>query len=508
MGNPALHARRTMTEFELKLEVPTVQWKALEAAVRRGKVVQQRLQARYYDTPDQALAARGVVVRLRKEGRHWVQTAKAPGSRPLERLEHNVTLGGRGMPLLDLARHDDAPVGDCLRQALKLTHNEAFPDLALVHETDILRLTRRVRTDGALVALALDRGRVKAGGQTAPIRELEIEFKQGPPASAVALAQTWCLKHKLWLSSVSKSAKGQRLALGQAYGAAVTAQAPRYSRHASGRDVAAAVAAACLEQVLGNASEVAGGCPGEEHIHQLRVGLRRLRTALRELDALAGGWDGQAGEWEPALTTVFRALGQHRDHDYLLGKLQRQIEAEGGPRVDWQGALGTLPHPAGSVRLPVFQQSLLGLIGFVHAVSAETDSAPERSSAKKALRKRLARLHKRVVKDGKHFSALPQPEQHGMRKRLKRLRYLAEFAQPLFSDRKAQAYLKALKPLQDALGLYHDEVAALQVWQKLSGQDRRALFGAGWLSARREGHAQSCAQACETFARQASPFWD
>ncbi|MDP3613276.1 MAG: inorganic triphosphatase, partial [Rubrivivax sp.] len=62
--------------------------------------------------------------------------------------------------------------------------------------------------------------------------------------------------------------------------------------------------------------------------------------------------------------------------------------------------------------------------------------------------------------------------------------------------------------LQDALGIYHDEVAALLVWQGLSGHDPRALFGAGWLSARREVHVQACQQACNGFAVQARPFWD
>ena len=39
----------------------------------------------------------------------------------------------------------------------------------------------------------------------------------------------------------------------------------------------------CLEQVLVNASEIAAGSSDAEHVHQLRVGIRRLRTAMREL---------------------------------------------------------------------------------------------------------------------------------------------------------------------------------------------------------------------------------
>ncbi|MDO9114048.1 MAG: CHAD domain-containing protein [Polaromonas sp.] len=498
-----------MTEFELKLEIPPARLASVEAALRRGMTRTQRLRARYFDTADGALAAQGMVLRLRKEGRHWVQTAKAPGSRPLERLEHNVALGARTAPLPELSRHDGTPVGECIRQALnKHQPDAASPDLTLVYQTDMVRLTRTVRARGALVELALDQGHIAAGNRTLPVRELELELKKGPATGAVALATTWCLRHGLWLSSVSKSQKGQRLALGQDFGAAVNAQALRFSRHASGREMAAAVVAACLNQVLANASEVAGGCSAEEHIHQLRVGLRRLRTALQELEALAGGWGDQGDAWKASLARVFRALGQHRDRDYLLGKLQGQIEAAGGPPLNWQETLGALPSTAESVRAPAFQQALLGLIGFVHAAPGEGASAPDDTSPKKFLRKRLARLHKQVLARGRQFTALPEAEQHALRKRLKRLRYLAEFAQPLFARRKAAAYLAALKPLQDALGIYHDEVAALLVWQGLSGHDPRALFGAGWLSARREVHVQACQQACNGFAVQARPFWD
>ena len=66
-------------EIEFKFQIPPDRLKAVEAALRRGTVVRTRLQARYFDTADQALAAEGIVLRLRKEGRRWVQTVKATG---------------------------------------------------------------------------------------------------------------------------------------------------------------------------------------------------------------------------------------------------------------------------------------------------------------------------------------------------------------------------------------------------------------------------------------------
>ena len=54
-----------MTEFELKFEIPPAMLKSVASAVLEGKATRQRLQASYFDTADGALAAHGIVVRLR-----------------------------------------------------------------------------------------------------------------------------------------------------------------------------------------------------------------------------------------------------------------------------------------------------------------------------------------------------------------------------------------------------------------------------------------------------------
>ncbi|MEO7337320.1 MAG: CYTH domain-containing protein, partial [Caldimonas sp.] len=77
-------------EIELKFLVPRHQLEALTAEMRRGEVHVRRLLAIYYDTDDGRLAASNVSVRLRREGRQWVQTAKALTPDTLRRLEHNV----------------------------------------------------------------------------------------------------------------------------------------------------------------------------------------------------------------------------------------------------------------------------------------------------------------------------------------------------------------------------------------------------------------------------------
>jgi triphosphatase len=497
-----------MTEFELKLEIPAHRTQAVAAAVRRGRTTRQRLQARYFDTHDRALAAHGIVVRLRKEGRQWVQTAKAASGRgALERLEHNVLLAARSTPAPDLARHTGTPLGKRIQQALKLKPDEPFPALELVYRTDVVRLSRAVRKGSSTVEIALDAGRVCAGDRSVQVNELELELKKGSPADAVELARSWCLAHGLWISVVSKSMRGQRLAAGQDFGVAVNARMPSFKRDASGGDLAAAVVSSCLDQILPNASDIAAGCTEAEHIHQLRVGLRRLRTAMRELGARMPEFDSTL---EEPLVAAFRDLGQHRDRSHLVDTVQKQIAAAGGPPLDWTGSLTRLPNVGASVRSPAFQKAVLGLIAFVHAAPEEAASqeTPKETAPRKILRKQLDKLHRRLVAGGRQFLALEEPAQHRLRKQAKRLRYLVEFAQRLFGARKVEAYVSALKPVQDAMGSYHDELAALQAWQQLASHDPRAWFGVGWLSARRPANAQACLQACETFADQAKPAWD
>ena len=166
-----------MTEFELKFEIPQGSLQRVATALKDGQTLRERLQARYFDTEDGALAQNGLVVRVRKEGRRWVQTAKGPTSGPLERLEHNVNLPRQAKgasPEVDLGRHAGTPVGNAIAKALNLKPGEDFPVLLPLYETDIQRVTRVVAVNGSSVEIALDQGRIVSGNKSLPICELEV----------------------------------------------------------------------------------------------------------------------------------------------------------------------------------------------------------------------------------------------------------------------------------------------------------------------------------------------
>jgi triphosphatase len=492
-----------VTEFELKFEVPAVQRASLEAAVRHGAVMRTRLQARYFDTADGRLQAQALVLRLRKEGRDWVQTAKAAGDGPLQRLEHNAAVpGASAMPVPDTGRHAGTPVGELLAQALASDAGVPAAPLVEQYRVDVWRLTRQLRAPGGAAELALDQGAILAGERTVPVCELEIELKSGEPAVVVTLARRWALRYGLWLSTVSKSARGQRLLHGAASGPPVPAQAPQFGRRPAGPQVVQAVVAACLAQLLPNASEIAGGRFEAEHVHQLRVAIRRLRTALR---ALVGLSDAIDPGWEAPLAAAFRALGAYRDRENLVDLIQPQLVAAGGPPVEWPASDPSLPAPPETVRSAAFQVVLLDLIALTLA-PALTAAAPDHAATLKRLRSRLDQLQRQVGRGARRFDALSQAQRHQVRRRLKRLRYLGELTAPLFDKRAAKGFLSQLKPAQEALGRYVDEAMALKQYRAATVRDPRAWFGVGWLSARAAVNARACRQALKK-AAAAPAFW-
>jgi len=500
-------------EIEFKFCIPPAQLAAVTAAVRRGRHTPIRMEARYFDTPDAALSSRGIALRLRREGDRWVQTVKALGDGPLDRHEHNVERGPasdqEGAPPLQPDLHAGSAAGDILLRALK----HAASPLAETYGTEMDRITRDIAFAGGVAELALDTGRVVAHRgtpqqQEARICELELELKSGPVTGLAQLADTWARKHGLVLSTISKAERGERLLAPQWVRPAIGARALRAGSAAQfldGATLQRAVLGNCLVQILGNASEIIETTEPAtdlaEHIHQLRIGIRRLRTALRELNGLAPACF--APQWEPALKDVFQRLGGLRDREQILRAINAELREAGAPASLLMPAGDAPGHAAADiVRTPAFQSALIELMGLTAdkagpaenpntAETADTAASPEALSAKdvrRKLQKKLQSLRTRVWADGRRVDTLSAPEQHRLRKRLKRLRYLAEFLAPAFDGEegeKGDAFLKSLRPALTALGRLHDERVAGDLYTEIASQDARAWFGVGWLAARR-----------------------
>lgn len=487
-------------ETELKFQIPPTRSAALRRAVTTASARTVRLQALYADTADQRLAAAGLALRLRKEGRVWVQTLKGRGDGLMRRLEHEVRLPPqRGVPVLDPQRHAGTPVGELLAVALAQPL-EGNAELRTLYQTDIRRLHRRVRHGGALIEIACDHGRIVADGRSVAVDEIEFELVNGPPAALPALAARWAARFGLWWDVRTKSERGFRLALGRDQVPAVKANAAALPAGAGLHQAWCTVLQSALAQALPNAAEIAAGTDAPEHLHQLRVALRRLRSALRWF----AGWSGDA-EAAHALETDWREpfgrLGAARDSDVLVHSLQPALQAAGAPPFDWPAA-ALDGGPGEVVRGGDFTTLLLRTLALSLACepAADDGGAP---ALQESARRVLRRAWRRVLHDSHGFAEASVEEQHRTRKRLKRFRYGLEFLLPLLPRKPALRLHRAVCAALDALGHLNDLHTAEARLRACAESDARAWFAVGWAVASQPAAQAHAAVALQRMARLA-----
>src|ERR1044071_7737226 len=120
-------------EQELKLRLPRSAVAAVLrhpaiAAVKRGRTRVAKLRSTYFDTDAARLAKAGIGLRIRREGRRWLQTIKGPldarsGAGLAARPEYEWPLRGRhAMPPIDVLRFALTP----WRRKLDKAHREGL----------------------------------------------------------------------------------------------------------------------------------------------------------------------------------------------------------------------------------------------------------------------------------------------------------------------------------------------------------------------------------------------
>jgi len=370
-------------------------------------------------------------------------------------------------------------------------------ELQSIYGTEVTRTLRLLRAPGCVVELAFDQGALVAGDRRWPLCELEFELKSGAPAALVALASRWVDRFGLTLDVRTKAERGARLARGVRLGAPVKAQPLALAEAVDSHTALRQVLGNCLNQVLANASDIAHEADTEpEQLHQLRVGLRRLRTALRELGPLSAEL---RPEWGEAASRLFGRLGSARDRDALAQTLLPALRQAGAtglelPRIEAE------PAAQAALRETTTTQLWLQLVAFVADGGTSTEAfAP-------AVRQRLARLFKQVRRDAAMFATLDDVARHRLRKRVKRLRYLSEFAASAFRGKRVQAFLKRLAPAQEALGAFNDVCVARALFEHAAPDDPMAMFALGWLAHERNDAIERCKRVLRPLCK-ARPYW-
>ncbi len=491
-------------EIELKLALPPQQVAAFLKRMARRRALEgtstlkgtsnapvpQALLTRYYDTPDFALSAQGVALRVRRIGRRWLQTLKTEGERQgglSRRVEFEMSVS-RGAP--DWNRFPSearAYVPEALRGQLVPVFETRF------HRTAWLIAGK----GGAQIEVALDVGEVVAqqdastGERSQPICEIELELKSGRPDALFALALGWAAAFDFLPFDISKAERGVRLAHGRE-AAPVRSVPLALDRSMSVEDGFAAIVQACLAQFQANLPGVLAS-DDVEYVHQARVALRRLRAALRLFRAACA----LPPELLDKLRTLATALGPARDWDVLCGETLPAIAPHYSDPDNWQRGMTVLQAHRAVVREAMRETLLTARPGawllamqrwmLRHGWRAmpEAPRFVQLSPLDAWSRRLLQKGHRPIARGALDFDALTPVRRHVLRIAIKRQRYATEFFQALFEGKRQVRYLAVLRDAQDSLGRANDARVAAELLTAVGDEaGPMGVFALGWVAAK------------------------
>jgi len=455
-----------MPEVELKFAVAERdrQRVSRSSALAGARPLRRRLLTLYLDTPEGLLWKRGMALRLRKAGAHWIQSVKGGRSGRGGLHTRDEWEFDRPDASLDLALFARTPL------ARVPGADRLHERLAVAFTVDVMRTAWTVSpTGGTRLEVALDVGEVRSGARTERICEIEIECLEGPVAAAFDLAARLLGEVPMRASMVTKAERGWRLVRGgapkprKARSVALDASAPL--EHAAREIVGAA-----LEQLQANEEGVIAGSD-PEFVHQARVGLRRLRSALRMFRRTIGRKRSRA--WRNELGRLSAALGVARDWDvFALESLPAALSghadaalAERLGRAAKERSLHARRDAALAIVAPRSARTLLAISRWL-ACSDEPRAAGGEALTAFAVRA-LAKRHERLLARARHVARLDAAGRHRLRIEAKRLRYGVDGLASLFPAVRTERYREALAQLQDALGEANDAATAARLVAKL-----------------------------------------
>lgn len=468
-------------EVELKLLCDSADAEALMAAAPAGEDETRELVSVYFDTEDRALQKAGVSLRVRDgSGRH-VQTLKR----------------GEGLARREVEAEVPSFAPDPKMKALKpLLKAADDPALKPLFSVAVTRRQRLVQYAGATIEMAFDEGEVRAGRDVRPVHELELELKSGARPALFALALELGKAAPLYLSFETKSARGQRLAIGDE----LRGGAARLDKSATTQEAFQAIAGRALARMTAAAERVREAVAAEP-VHQLRVAVRTLRSTLATHEAILN--DGEDKRLAADLKWLAKSCDATRDLDVFLGETLAPADA-GAPglaelaetaRAARETSAQTLLYAVSSQR---FRDLALELARWLETgawlddpLTAKLRRKPARAFAADA----LARHRRRLLKKARGLAELEPEDRHKARIAAKKLRYAAEGAEALYPARRLESLIKPLKALQEALGQLNDIAAARSLVDHLAPPPEAKAAADRLLQARAQREADLLADA-------------
>jgi triphosphatase len=512
-------------EIELKLDVPVHSLPLLTASsLLKGasKLAAKpvNLVSVYFDTDKLKLRQKGLSLRVRRIGRHHLQTIKQENS-------GDAALFARGQWEHDVRGKQpdlDAAGGTALAPLLNKSLRRA---LKPVFETHINRKIFQIRTSESEVELSIDKGTIEAGQKSVPLCEVELELKQGQAGDLFKLAKVLAREAPVQLGVKSKADRGYAL-LTADKAAPVKAVPVAFAPQSDVQHAFQIIARACLHHLAANQSLMLAG--DAEALHQMRVALRRLRAAISLFSDMLT--DPHTEALKSEFKWITGELGPAREFEVLLKHVARpvvdrerdELGAASVSRELQQKREDALAHARAAVESQRFRDLALDTAAWIETgdwtrnPNDAADMLRRRPFAAVAA-KQLHRRWKKSLKTGKHLDTLDPQHRHKLRIQAKKLRYAAEFFAPAFprkkSMRRRKDFVASLQKLQDALGELNDIAVNEKLLQRLGGAKRhggRRIRNAfvGFLSTREEARILPVLKEAErayTVFAKAKPFW-
>ena len=418
---------------------------------------QQRLISTYYDTPGLALKQRGLTLRVRDQGGHFLQTVK----------EGDLASGD----LLSRGEWEDAvaesrPDPEAAQSGPRLPEGAAA-DLRPFFVTEVTRTIFTIEPlPGTAIEAAVDEGEIRAADKdrAEPISEVELELKGGDVAALYDLAAQLLRNEPAVLSAQPEGVHQMRVAV---------------------RRLRSAISS--LKKIL-----------PQEDVQWVTEELRWLGGSLgpaRNLDVFAAellpvartglpdepGWDDLGAALDRLRAAAYDQIRQAvLSQRYIAGMLRllRWFEASGWRR---------------------------------HSASDEPDPMTSRICA--LAPEVLDRRRRKVRQRGKGFGRLVPRERHKLRIAVKKLRYTIELFGSLFDMDGVERFVGRLKRLQSDLGYANDvRVAHEFVIELFAEIEPRSPAAHAWVAVL-EAHDQMLAGREQKLRRHrrrltdAAPFW-
>lgn len=411
----------------------------------------------YYDTPDLALRRHGIALRLRRQGRHWLQTVKLAGTAAAglaSRPEWEVPYANR----FDFSAITEKKVRTWLQRPRLLAQ------LAPIFETRFQRQTWRFTAAPGAVLLTLDRGWITAGQARTVISEVELELEHAPLNALFDLALPLTESLVLTPAVRSKAERGYQLHSSTPWQPVKTAKisiSPSLSPLAAFRNIALT----CLEHLQQN-HYGALHTEDPEYIHQMRVAMRRLRAALRIFSPLLPA--RFTSVLKDAFTPLMVPLGQVRDLDVLYAEIaapvlaamaNKQLSKDKPPLASLLSAIDqqrqhTRQQAMALLDSPAYGHALLTALQALR--QQETSAATSAPKLSCFAAKRLRSTSKNVSRHIRSVDYENPTSLHDLRIAIKRLRYALDFFSSLTELKNLQPILPQLMHVQETLGQLND----------------------------------------------------